>query len=353
MTDAELCAEGYDSAQGLLIRSGSASVTVTDIPQGSYTVSLWLKGSAGSARLEVSGTGGPDSVLKLSEDKDIQASAWTQAAHRNVLVYNGQMTVSITNAAGLYIDKMEITLDSADENPVTNWNFEDELSGWSTDGSVGVTDQADTGSKAARLGDQARLYQTISVEPDTDYIATARVKVDREDTFSSELQYSLDGTTKLGMMVTRQSIGNRINLGVMDADSVVLRQAPASTADYTLLTIAFHTGKNQTQAVIYLNTQYDDAYKESVTVYENTSGTYPNGYQKPDPTNTNNTHVADDWTGNGTDFAYVDNIDLSRLITPTSRVPIWRFCRSLKIAAANTLPTVYSRMLCGSFPTMV
>lgn len=313
VTDAELCAEGYDSAQGLLIRSGSASVTVTDIPQGSYTVSLWLKGSAGSARLEVSGTGGPDSVLKLSEDKDIQASAWTQAAHRNVLVYNGQMTVSITNAAGLYIDKMEITLDSADENPVTNWNFEDELSGWSTDGRVGVTDQADTGSKAARLGDQARLYQTISVEPDTDYIATARVKVDREDTFSSELQYSLDGTTKLGMMVTRQSTGNRINLGVMDADSVVLRQAPASTADYTLLTIAFHTGKDQTQAVIYLNTQYDDAYKESVTVYENTSGTYPNGYQKPDPTNTNNTHVADDWTSNGTDFAYVDNIDLFKV----------------------------------------
>ena len=124
VTDGELCAEGYDGAQGLLIRSGSASVTVTDIPQGSYTVSLWLKGSAGSARLEVSGTGGPDSVLKLSEDKDIQASTWTQAAHRNVLVYNGQMTVSITNAAGLYIDKMEITLDSADENTVTNWNFE-------------------------------------------------------------------------------------------------------------------------------------------------------------------------------------------------------------------------------------
>ena len=198
---------------------------------------------------------------------------WTQAAHRNVLVYNGQMTVSIANAAGLYIDKMEITLDSADENTVTNWNFEDELSGWRTDGSVDVTNQADTGSKAARLGDQARLYQTISVEPDTDYIATARVKVDREDTFSSVLQYSLDGTTKLGMMVTRQSTGNRINLGVMDADSVVLRQAPASTADYTLSTIAFHTGKNQTQAVIYLNTQYDDAYKESVTVYENTIGT--------------------------------------------------------------------------------
>ena len=274
VTDAELCAEGYDSTQGLLIRSGSASVTVTDIPQGSYTVSLWLKGSAGSARLEVSGTGGPDSVLKLSEDKDIQAFAWTQAAHRNVLVYNGQMTVSITNAAGLYIDKMEITLDSADENPVTNWNFETDLSGWNTIGSVEVTDQADTGSKAVRLGDQARLYQTISVEPDTDYIATARVKVDREDTFSSELQYSLDGTTKLGMMVTRQSTGDRINLGVMDADSVVLRQAPASTADYTLLTIAFHTGKNQTQAVIYLNTQCDDAYKESVTVYENTNGTY-------------------------------------------------------------------------------
>ena len=188
VTDGKLCAEGYDSAQGLLIRSGSASVTVTDIPQGSYTVSLWLKGSAGSARLEVSGTGGPDSVLKLSEDKDIQASAWTQAAHRNVLVYNGQMTVSITNAAGLYIDKMEITLDSADENTVTNWNFENELSGWRTDGSVDVTDQADTGSKAARLGDQARLYQTISVEPDTDYIATARVTVDREDTISSELQ---------------------------------------------------------------------------------------------------------------------------------------------------------------------
>lgn len=44
------------------------------------------------------------------------------------------------------------------------------------------------------------MHQTIAVQPDTDYIATVRMKVDTEDTFSSTEQYSLDGSTLMGCL---------------------------------------------------------------------------------------------------------------------------------------------------------
>ena len=168
-----------------------------------------------------------------------------QAAHRNVLVYNGQMTLTFVNYTdGLSLDDIQITLDANDNNPVSNWDFESGLDGWETSGTVALTDAADTGSQAVQLADQSEVHQTISVQPDTDYIATVRMKVDVEDTFTSTEQYSLDGSTLMGLLVERTSTGNRVNLGVRGVDGTVLRQAPSATAGYSLVTIAFHTGPN-------------------------------------------------------------------------------------------------------------
>ena len=47
----------------------------------------------------------------------------------------------------------------------------------------------------------------------------------------------------------------------------MLRQAPAGTEGYGLVTITFETGADQTEVEVYANTKYDQAYKDSVTVY--------------------------------------------------------------------------------------
>ena len=301
-------------SQSLLVKDGSASKTITGLEQGSYTVSMWVKGSASGAKLTVSETGGPDSVVKIDAG---MGSDWTQVAHTNVLVYNGQMEVNITNGSstGMYVDNIEIKLDSNDNNPVTNWDFEDGLTGWSHQGTVDLTTtDADTGSNAVRLGDQSEISQTISVEPNRDYIATVRMKVDEQDTYKSTDQYSTDGATKLGVFVERVTLGDRVNLGVRGVDGTVLRQAPAGTEGYALVTIAFNSGNN-TEVELYANTIYDQNYVDSVTVYENVDegNPYPGGWQRPNPDELDNKHAADNWTGNGDHYAYVDNFDVFQI----------------------------------------
>lgn len=270
MENAEFSTQEHkNGSSSLLLKNGYAMIPVTGIEQGSYTVSMWVKGNAQNAKLTIGETGGPDSVLKI--DSAATTDKWTQVSHTNVLVYNGQMEISITNASsGMYIDDIEIVLDAKDENSINNWGFENGLESWNTEGTVEVTENsADTGEKAIRLGDQSELSQIIQVLPDTDYIATVRMKVDRQDIYQSTEQMSLDGKTKMGILVEREELGNRINLGVRGLDGTVLRQAPSSTEGYALVTVSFHTAADQTQVEIYANTIYNQDYVDSVTVYEN------------------------------------------------------------------------------------
>ena len=100
----------------------------------------------------LSETGGPDSVALLDAYKN--ADAWTEMGHRNVLVYNGQMTITIeAGDKALDLDTMELVMDSADENTLSNWGFEEGQSGWTTSGNVEAAsgNDADTGDKALRL----------------------------------------------------------------------------------------------------------------------------------------------------------------------------------------------------------
>ncbi|GBG11772.1 hypothetical protein PAT3040_06619 [Paenibacillus agaridevorans] len=307
---------GGKNGKSALLRSGSSlSKTVTGIPQGSYTVSMWVKGatSSNSANLSIRETGGPDSVLRI--DTLIDSTTWREIAHRNVLVYNGQMTIHVNagTSNGLQIDEMIITLDSNDYNPLQNWSFEEGLQGWQTKGSAAIdTLQSDTGANAVKLADQSEVSQKVSIKPNTDYIATVRMKVDEQDKFKSTKQYNLTESSVFGVFVERESLGNRVNLGVRGMDGVVLRQAPASTEGYALVTIAFRTGEDQSEVELYANTIYDQNYLDSVTVYENIDEDhpYPNGWKRPDFTETENAHPADDWKSNGNKFAYVDNFNV-------------------------------------------
>lgn len=282
----------------------SITTTIKDISQGSYTLSAWVKGTAGkNAKLTVSETGGPDSVALLDAYKN--ADAWTEMGHRNVLVYNGQMTITIeAGDKALDLDTMELVMDSADENTLSNWGFEEGQSGWTTSGNVEAAsgNDADTGDKALRLGADSEISQKISVEPNTRYSVTMRARVDKQDTFQTEKvksTYRTDSAGNLGTIgenETRTELGDRVNLGVRSTDGTVLRQAPAGTEGYGLVTITFETGADQTEVEVYANTKYDQAYKDSVTVYTSAGE-----------------KLADDWQGNGSDYAYVDNFDVFRI----------------------------------------
>ncbi|NOU62855.1 hypothetical protein GC096_02180 [Paenibacillus sp. LMG 31461] len=310
-------ADGGKLGNYALMKSGSSlKKTIKGIPQGSYTVSMWVKGatSSNSANLTIKDTGGPDSVLKI--DTFLDTSTWRQIAHRNVLVYNGQMTLNINagSSSGLQIDEVTITLDSNDNNPVKNWDFEGGLQNWVTKGNGVQIDSAnaDTGGNAVKLAADSEVSQKVTVKPNTDYIATVRMKVDKQDTYKTTKQYNISNTNVIGVLVERVTLGNRVNLGVRGLDGVVLRQAPASTEGYALVTIAFHTGVNQTEVELYANTIFDQNYVKSVSVHENkdTDKPYPNGWQRPKYEEIENAHPADEWTSNGNQFAYVDNLNM-------------------------------------------
>lgn len=155
-----------------------------------------------------------------------------------------------------------------------------------------VTDSADTGKQAVRLAAGSQVEQKVAVEPNTKYALTVRAKVDKQDTFATT-KYTDEIERPIGELVDRTSLGDRLNLGVKAADGTVLRQVPSGTEDYSLVTLTFTTGANDSEVTVYANTICDEAYKESVTVWSD--------YE---------THLADDWQGNGEDFAYVDNFDL-------------------------------------------
>ncbi|MBO5302762.1 MAG: Ig-like domain-containing protein [Lachnospiraceae bacterium] len=281
----------------------SMTMLLTDIKQGSYTLSAWLKGTAGkNANITVSQTGGPDSVALL--DTYMKSDTWTQMGHRNVLVYNGQMQITITaGTTALELDNLELALDSADANTIANWDFEDGLNHWEQTGTVAEdTENVDTGAKAIKLSAGSEIAQTVAVEPNTRYSVTMRAKVDNQDTFettkvtSSYRKDSAGNPAVMGEMVERTSLGNRVNIGVRTTDGTVLRQAPSGTEGYSLITLTFTTGAEDEEVEIYANTIYDENYKDSVTIYK-----------------TEGTELADNWTGNGEDYAYVDNFDIFRI----------------------------------------
>ena len=294
--------------------NSSITMTIKDLKQGSYTLSAYVKGEAGKdGKITVSNTGGPDSVALLDSYKGVDTDTssatngqyiWRMMGHRNVLVYNGQMTITVESGSkALDLDTMELVLDSEDANTISNWDFEDGTDDWTTSGTVDVTkEDADTGEKAIRLGNDSEISQKIAVEPNTRYSVTMRAKVDKQDTFETvkvKSTYRTDSTGALGTigeLQNRTSLGDRVNIGVRSTDGTVLRQAPSGTEGYGLVTLTFETGDDQTEVEVYANTKYDEAYQDSVTVYTS---------KGPE--------LADTWSGNGSDYAYVDNFDIFRI----------------------------------------
>ncbi|MCI8490502.1 MAG: DUF642 domain-containing protein, partial [Lachnospiraceae bacterium] len=282
--------------------NSSVTMTMEDISQGSYTLSAWVKGAAGKdARITVTETGGPDAVALIDTWK--KTDAWNQMGHRNILVYNGQMELTIFSGnTALDIDHLELTADAEDSNSIGNWDFEQGLTNWNHTGTAEEAAEADTGSKAVRLAADSEISQAVSVEPNTKYALTMRAKVDRQDTFkttkvtSSYRKDSAGNPAVMGELQERTSLGDRINLGVRTTDGTVLRQVPSGTEDYSLVTLTFTTGAADTSVEVYATTKFDDNYKDSVTIYK-----------------TEGTELADNWQGNGSDSAYADNFDLFQI----------------------------------------
>ncbi|MBB3108137.1 uncharacterized protein YjdB/arabinogalactan endo-1,4-beta-galactosidase [Paenibacillus phyllosphaerae] len=211
----------------------------TNLEQGTYTLTARIRSNNPSpsnvsiqeaAFMEAKDTGAPAmrAFVNLFAEN---TTDWNLITLRNVIVYNGQATVGIylkDAAAGMTIevDDVQFYLEHSDQNPVQNWGFEtgDAIS-WQTSGNVSVvTGQADSGAKAVRLEAGAKVAQTVTVKPNTDYFTTVRAKVS-------------DGS-------------NRLRIGVEGIEET--RSAPSATTDYSLLPLAFRTGPNETSATIYV-----------------------------------------------------------------------------------------------------
>ncbi|AIQ65210.1 hypothetical protein PSTEL_20920 [Paenibacillus stellifer] len=129
-------AHGGSYSAKLSAASSTLTRTITGIEQGSYTLSAWVKGgtSSNSAYITATETGGPDTRTMI--DTYISTTEWKQISMRNVLIYNGQVKITITSGTGsnLAVDDIELTLDSSDANPLANWSFETgDLGGWTVD----------------------------------------------------------------------------------------------------------------------------------------------------------------------------------------------------------------------------
>ncbi len=286
----EVSEDAHTGSYALKLSEASISQNVQGLEQG--TVTAWVKGDASdnTAQITVSDCGGPDTTGQV--DVFLSSSSWKQIALRNVLIYTDECTITIDSGTGsnLLIDDIEMVLDASDNNPIQNMGFESsDLTNWETSGTVDIIDMSDTGQYAARLAANSKISQTISVKPNTSYIATVRAKVDNQDEWKSTQMYQGEDKARFKVEVTEY--GDRVNLGVADMDGNVLRQAPSGLGDYTLLTVAFKTGENDNEVTLYANTICDEAYRESVYLYGEDA--------EPDA-----------WQGNGDDYVYVDNFDV-------------------------------------------
>ncbi|WP_426452546.1 glycosyl hydrolase 53 family protein [Paenibacillus sp. S-38] len=229
--------------------------TFTGLEQGTYTFQAWIKTNAykpaagsgpdTSAYLEAKDTGAP--ALRSYVNGYPNADGWVHIVMRNVISYNGQATVGLylqNAAAGMSVsmDDASFTLELSDQNPVQNWGFENDLSGWSTIGSSAIrTEGADSGDKALNLAAGAKVSQNVPLKPNASYIASVRARVEQPD-----------GLVKVGVS------------GIANA-----RSAPSATTGYTLLTVGFVTGPNETLGTLYLeNAGAGGAVVDSVDLFE-------------------------------------------------------------------------------------
>ena len=94
-------ADHYDGTRSLLHQSTSAYLVTTKqnltyLPNGSYTLSAWVKSSGGQsqARMRVLNSGVAERYVDIP-----QTSAWTQITIPNVIVSNGKATIAFTSNA--------------------------------------------------------------------------------------------------------------------------------------------------------------------------------------------------------------------------------------------------------------
>jgi hypothetical protein len=75
--------------------SGTSSLDqgVTNLPSGTYTLTVWVKSSAAGAQLYAKGTGGTDKTASIAS-----ASAWTSSSISGIDVSNGKCNVGVTGS---------------------------------------------------------------------------------------------------------------------------------------------------------------------------------------------------------------------------------------------------------------
>ncbi|MCA0892161.1 carbohydrate binding domain-containing protein [Microbulbifer agarilyticus] len=110
-------------------------------------------------------------------------------------------------------------------NLLTNGDFESDLTGWALWNQPVITTDAASGSKAVKMVDKGSLNQTVSVQPNTTYIASAQLK--------------------------SSSAAERIVLGVNDGAGNGIASTESYDANYTRKHIIFTTDAGASSVSVY------------------------------------------------------------------------------------------------------
>lgn len=196
-------------------------------PNTTYVVRGWAKAAVPGQNVKIgvkfyNNTGGDFNVPITSQNyQQVTLVFTTGATNTSVQIYLWKDNGGATDYA--YGDDFEIT-----PVGVANTGFErGEAAPWTTAGYTAiVTEQARSGTRAARVGGGSAFYQrVVGLQPNTTYALRGWAKADP---------------------------GNRVSIGVKEYNGIADVQSYVDTSYYQQVTILFTTGPSNTSALIYL-----------------------------------------------------------------------------------------------------
>jgi hypothetical protein len=90
-----------------LSSTSSLDQTITDLPNGAYTLSVWVKSSSAGGQIYAKGFGGADKTASV-----LAGTAWTSLSITGISVSNGQCSVGVTSSGqNITVDDFVLTRD--------------------------------------------------------------------------------------------------------------------------------------------------------------------------------------------------------------------------------------------------
>tara|TARA_B100000809_G_scaffold266806_1_gene331790 strand:- start:5240 stop:7336 length:2097 start_codon:yes stop_codon:yes gene_type:complete len=119
-------------------------------------------------------------------------------------------------------------------NLVTNGDFENGLSNWTTWNTPTTSKDAQEGTTAIKMVDKGSIYQWVTVEPNTDYVVSGYLKT--------------------------SNTAKRVVFGVYDSNNIEIESSNVYDTDYTRHTLSFNSGTSTSIKIFVWQPPSDNAY---------------------------------------------------------------------------------------------